>query len=234
MMRIGDRHYEFVRSQSGFSVTLEPALSVRGPQAWRLDLHYVPADRNLEARPSWELEHLELCFQPFRYQTSDWRERPNLGPGPPFPLVPFYLLPTAISRRVLPGNWSISNFASSRFAIKPPTGANAPTSALAPTSTRFSSTSPSAIFWTEDSVARVTPSSPKPSPSITPAAIFSAASSRESSPATAKNWTWNWKRRCRSSRCAYGLAHFRQRSSYSSSRSCQALLVNAGSELRLA
>jgi hypothetical protein len=82
MMRIGDRHYEFVRSQSGFSVTLEPALSVRGPQAWRLDLHYVPADRNLEARPSWELEHLELCFQPFRYQTSDWRERSNFGPGP--------------------------------------------------------------------------------------------------------------------------------------------------------
>ena len=81
-MRLGDRHYELVRSQSGFSVTLGPAQSARGPQAWQLDLHYVPAENNPQPRALWEVEHLELCFQPFRYQTADWRELSGFGSGP--------------------------------------------------------------------------------------------------------------------------------------------------------
>jgi hypothetical protein len=82
MMRLGDRRYELVRSQSGFSVTLGPARSARGPQAWQLDLHYVPAENNPQLRGLWELEHLELCCQPFHYQTADWRELSGFGPGP--------------------------------------------------------------------------------------------------------------------------------------------------------
>ena len=82
MMRLGDRHYELVRSQSGFSVSLRSAQAARGPQAWQLDLHYVPAENNPQPRKLWETEYLELCFQPFRFQTADWRELSGFGPGP--------------------------------------------------------------------------------------------------------------------------------------------------------
>jgi len=82
MMHLGPQRYELVRSQSGFSVNLHDANHAYGPQAWQLNLHYVPADANSKPRPSWELEYLELCFQPFRYQTADWRELSNFGPGP--------------------------------------------------------------------------------------------------------------------------------------------------------
>ena len=82
MMRLGQQRYELVRSQSGFSVNLADANHVRGPQAWQLDLHYVPAETNPRPRPLWECEYLELCFQPFRYQTADWRELADFGPGP--------------------------------------------------------------------------------------------------------------------------------------------------------
>ena len=82
MMRLGDRHYELVRSQSGFSVSLRSAQAARGPQAWQLDLHFVPAENNPQPRKLWETEYLELCFQPFRFQTADWRELSGFGPGP--------------------------------------------------------------------------------------------------------------------------------------------------------
>lgn len=82
MMRLGPQRYDLVRSQSGFSATLHDSNHVRGPQAWQLDLHYVPADTNPRPRPLWEREYLELCFQPFRFQTADWRELAGFGPGP--------------------------------------------------------------------------------------------------------------------------------------------------------
>ena len=82
MMRLGPQCYEIIRSQSGFSVNLADANHVRGPQAWQLDLHYVPAATNPQPRPLWQGEYLDLCFQPFRYQTADWRELAGFGPGP--------------------------------------------------------------------------------------------------------------------------------------------------------
>jgi hypothetical protein len=82
MLRIGSNQYELVRSQSGFMVTLHDSNHVSGPQAWQLDLHYVPAETNPRPRPLWQCEYLELCFQPFRYQTADWRELSGFGPGP--------------------------------------------------------------------------------------------------------------------------------------------------------
>jgi hypothetical protein len=82
MMQLGEQRYELVRSQSGFSVNLNPAGHACGPQAWQLYLHYFPAADNPQPRPHWEQEYLELCFQPFRYQTADWRELADFGPGP--------------------------------------------------------------------------------------------------------------------------------------------------------
>ena len=81
MMRLGQQRYGLVRSQSGFQVTLNPTNPAYGPQAWQLDLHYVPAETNPQPRPFWECEYLELCFQPFRYQTADWRKLSDFGPG---------------------------------------------------------------------------------------------------------------------------------------------------------
>lgn len=80
-MRLGPQRYELVRSQSGFSVMLQPAHPARGPQAWQLDLHYVPAETNPRPRPLWECEYLELCFQPFRFQTADWHNLSGFGFG---------------------------------------------------------------------------------------------------------------------------------------------------------
>ncbi len=82
MMRLGQLCYDLVLSQSGFLVTLHDSNNVRGPQAWQLDLHYVPAATNPQPRPPGECEYLELCFQPFRYHTADWRELSGFGPGP--------------------------------------------------------------------------------------------------------------------------------------------------------
>lgn len=82
MMRLGPQRYDLVRSQSGFQVTLNPTNPAHGAQAWQLDLHYVPAETNPQPRPLWECEYLELCFQPFRYQTADWRKLSGFGPGP--------------------------------------------------------------------------------------------------------------------------------------------------------
>ena len=88
MMRLGPQRYDLVRSQSGFSVVIHDANNMRGPQAWQLDLHYVPADTNPRPRPLWEGEYLELCFQPFRFQTADWRELAGFGFGPGADLNP--------------------------------------------------------------------------------------------------------------------------------------------------
>ena len=82
MMRLGPHSYELVRSQSGFSVNLTRANDGRGPQVWQLDLHYVPAETNPRPRPLWQNEYLELCFQPFRFHTADWRELAGFGSGP--------------------------------------------------------------------------------------------------------------------------------------------------------
>ncbi len=89
MLRLGQKHYDYVRSQSGFFVTLGEPQDTRGNQAWQLDLHFVPADTNPEPRPAWQLEYLELCFQPFGFHTADWRELDNFGPTEPLDPVLF-------------------------------------------------------------------------------------------------------------------------------------------------
>jgi len=88
-MRLGPQCYELVRSQSGFSANLTDPNDVRGSQAWQLDLHYVPAAANPRPQPLWEREYLELCFQPFRYHTPDWRDLSAFGPGPDLDAVLF-------------------------------------------------------------------------------------------------------------------------------------------------
>ena len=122
MLTLGAGQYELIRSQSGFSVSLSPPQTARGPQAWQLDLHYVPTDRNPEPQPLWECEHLELCCQPFHYQTDDWRGLTHFGPADLDPILFNITLgnllenqPTCTRHFVTPDEFTVQHLEGYRF-----------------------------------------------------------------------------------------------------------------------
>ena len=78
MLRIGQRQYELVRSQSGFFVELFPPDLLKRTQEWRLDAHYVPADGSAP-RDDNKWEYLRLTIHSEKYHLDNWRNLTGLG-----------------------------------------------------------------------------------------------------------------------------------------------------------
>ena len=78
MLRIGQRQYELVRSQSGFHVEIFPPDSLKRTQEWRLDAHYVPTDGNAPRDDS-KWEYLRLAIFSEKYHLDNWRNLTGLG-----------------------------------------------------------------------------------------------------------------------------------------------------------
>src|SRR5260221_7975049 len=99
MLQIGSRSYQLVRGQSGFCVTIGHGdLGFPpGGQAWRLEAHYVPGDRDPGAPPEAPWEYWRLTINPMNFKLSDWRSLadPELWKEKEYDL-PFYPLSVSI------------------------------------------------------------------------------------------------------------------------------------------
>ncbi len=79
MLHIGQRKYQFVLSQSGFRVFLDPNEYPHRRQIWRLDAHYVPDEEDVALKIFADREHWEFTVMPVDFLiTTDWR---NLAQG---------------------------------------------------------------------------------------------------------------------------------------------------------